>query len=155
MFSGDWIEHQELNLTDSPARVIQIWFAADIKHRGLPPHYQQLSRGERPSRRVGEAEVFSLIGSGSPMEQHMNGRVTAAAVPAGGSTALEPPRSGENLFLYFTGGAGRLNEGGGSFAVGQYDVILARPDAPAATLAAPPNSALYFLSYYLPAFLGN
>jgi hypothetical protein len=29
MFSGDWIEHQELNLSDDPVRVIQIWFAAD------------------------------------------------------------------------------------------------------------------------------
>ncbi|MGH8246311.1 MAG: pirin family protein, partial [Gammaproteobacteria bacterium] len=32
MFSGDWIEHQELNLTDEPVRVIQIWFAADLKY---------------------------------------------------------------------------------------------------------------------------
>ena len=42
MFAGDYIEHQELNLGDEPARVIQIWFIADRRFQGLAPHYQQL-----------------------------------------------------------------------------------------------------------------
>src|SRR5438093_9734895 len=43
MYSGDLILHQELNQTDAPVRVIQIWFAADRQDR-LLPHYQQLKQ---------------------------------------------------------------------------------------------------------------
>jgi uncharacterized cupin superfamily protein len=35
MFSGNWIEHQELNQSDEPTRVIQIWFAADRRYQQL------------------------------------------------------------------------------------------------------------------------
>ena len=35
MFAGDYIEHQELNVTDDPVRVIQIWFIADRRAQGL------------------------------------------------------------------------------------------------------------------------
>lgn len=170
MFSGDWIEHQELNLTDQPVRVIQIWFAADLKHRGLAPHYQQLGRDQLPQRRVGESTVFSLIGEDSPMEQRMTGRLTATTVDPGGSTQVEAARPGEDLFLYITDGTGRFivehpapqgrsarrseakrNEVEGP--LGQYDVILARPDSPTATITAPPGQLLHYLSFYLPRFL--
>ena len=153
MFSGDWIEHQELNHTDRAVRVIQIWFAADPRFRGLPPHYQQLDREQLPTRRTGEATVFSLIGADSPMEAHMHGRLTAAAVDPGGATELIPPEPGENLFLYVTDGHGQLATAENEVDLGLYDVVLARPAAPAAQLSANSAESLHFLSFYLPAFL--
>ncbi|MBI3762929.1 MAG: pirin family protein [Chloroflexi bacterium] len=154
MFSGDWIEHQELNLTDDPVRVIQIWFAADIKHRGLPPHYQQLREDELPAARDANAATYQLIGNGSPMERHIvAGRLTATHVDPGGATPLDPPRTGEDLFVYVTDGAGRMSSNGDAATLGQYDVILARPDAPATRLAAAPGECLHFLNFYLPRFL--
>ncbi len=153
MFSGNWIEHQELNHHDRPVRVIQIWYAADPRFRGLPPHYQQAHRDQLPSRRAGEAMVFDLIGSGSPMEAHMHGRLTAAAVDPGGATGLEPPQPDEDLFLYVTDGRGRLSTPAGEVELGLYDVILARPSAPSAQLCAASEDRLHFLSFYLPPFL--
>jgi quercetin 2,3-dioxygenase len=156
MFSGDWIEHQELNLTDDPVRVIQIWFAAGLEHRSLQPHYQQVQQVELPARAAGDARVYSLIGDGSPMEQHMQGRLTATVVRPGGSTELEPPQAGEDLFLYVTDGAGALVNGDVN-PLGQYDVILASPDAPEVTLeaASGDTAGLRFLSFYLPGFLSH
>ena len=154
MFSGDWIEHQELNLGDAPVRVIQIWFAADPKYRGLEPHYQQLPRAALPACPSGDATTYRLIGDHSPMEQHMAGRVSATTVPAGGLAQLEAPRPGEDLFLYITDGAGRVCEPTlEPMPLGQYDVLLARPDAPLANLAAAPDQPLNYLSFYLKQFL--
>ena len=153
MFSGDWIEHQELNQTEAPVRVIQIWFAADPRHRGLAPHYQQVSGAALPVETRGEARVYSLIGCGSPMEQHMAGRLTATVVPAGGTTTLVPPRPHEDLFVYVTDGAGQAALPKARAALGQYDVLLARPSAPPAAVSAAPEQALHFLSFYLPQFL--
>lgn len=154
MFSGDWIEHQELNLTDEPVRVIQIWFAVDPKHRGLPPHYQQLGRDRLPQRRVGHATAFSLIGAGSPMEQHIiGGRLAATAVDAGGQTQVEAPGPTEDLFLYVTDGAGEARWDSQGTALGQYDVILARSEAAGPSLRVGSDTALHFLSFYLPRFL--
>lgn len=153
MFSGDYIEHQELNLNDEPVRVIQIWFLTEPQHYGLPPHYQQLRRDELPSRKLGDATVHHLIGDGSPMQQHMTGRLTATTVPVGGRTALEAPRAGEDLFLYVTDGAGQFEDKHEAGALGQYDVILAKSDAPDVTIAASPSQALHYLSFYLPRFL--
>jgi redox-sensitive bicupin YhaK (pirin superfamily) len=153
MFSGDYIEHQELNLWDEPTRVIQIWFIADRQHRGLPPHYQQARPDELPSRRVGDATVFNLIGDGSPMEQHMTGRLTATTVDAGGTTTIQPPRPDEDLFLYATDGAGNGQHNGEGVALGQYDVILATPDVGTITVSADTPNRLHFLSFYLPRFL--
>jgi redox-sensitive bicupin YhaK (pirin superfamily) len=155
MFSGDWIEHQELNHTEAPVRVIQIWFVAGTQHRGLAPHYQQLSQADLPVAHVGAARVFSLIGCGSPMDQHVRGRLTAALVPAGGSTTLVPPRPDEDLFVYVTDGLGQaaLPEAEAPTPLAQYDVLLARPSAPAAAITAAPGQALQFLSFYLPHFL--
>jgi hypothetical protein len=159
MFAGDYIEHQELNLSDQKARVIQIWYIADRHHRGLEPHYQQATRAELPARRLEGATVYSLIGDDSPMEQHMTGRLTAATVDVGGSTTVELPRDGEDLFLYVTDGAGTFayvseDEGGVSGAVGQYDVMLARPDADSIRISAAADQPLHFMSFYLPPFIG-
>jgi redox-sensitive bicupin YhaK (pirin superfamily) len=153
MFSGDWIEHQELNLTDDPARVIQIWFIADRHHRGLPPHYQQAGADELPRRTVEGATVYSLIGDGSPLEQHMTGRLSATSVPAGEQTIIEAPRDGEDLFLYVTDGEGEVTyDAEHHLMFGQYDVILATPDMRGAVVGAG-DSPVHYLSFYLPKFL--
>ncbi len=154
MFSGDLILHQELNQTDRPVRVIQIWFAADRKHR-LLPHYQQLSKRDLPARREGDATVYSLIGEESPVETHMVGapRVTATALAPGGKVELEPPRADENLFLYITDGTGQLNAADQEPALGQYDVILAQPATKNAKLKAAEEQPLHFMNFYLPKFL--
>jgi hypothetical protein len=154
MFSGHWIQHQELNLWDEPTRVIQIWYVADPTYRHLEPHYQQLRSDELPYRQKGDATIFQLIGDGSPMEHHMEGRLTATAIPAGGKTSLEVPRAGEDLFLYVTDGAGQAQVNGRADSLGQYDVILARPKVESVTLEAAPDQSLHYLSFYLPPFLG-
>ena len=153
MFSGDWIEHQELNREAEPARVIQIWFVADYEHRHRAPHYQQASQEELPARQDGAATVYSLIGGGSPMEQHMRGRLTATTIAAGGDTALDPPREGEDLFLYVTDGSGSAAQNGDQVIMGQYDVILATPDVGKVRLAAGEEATLDYLSFYLPRFM--
>lgn len=153
MFSGDYIEHQELNRTGDLARVIQIWYVADPQYRDLEPHYQQVSSPELPARQVGAATVYNLIGDGSPMTQHMTGRLTATSIPAGGETTLEAPRPGEDLFLYVTDGAGQAVPNDSRVALGQYDTILARPDGEAVTLQAGEDEALHYLSFYLPTFI--
>ena len=153
MFSGDYIEHQELNNGDVPARVIQIWYIADRQHRGLEPHYQQAGRDQLPSRKIGDGTVFELIGGESPMEQHMTGRLTATTIEPGGTTTIEAPRSGEDLFLYVTDGNGEAQHNGNGKNLGQYDVILARPDVEETTISAAPDQKLHFLNFYLPKFL--
>ena len=61
MFSGAYIEHQELNRSDEEARVIQIWYAADPRYMGLDPHYEQLKLEEMPSFRQGGAVIYPII----------------------------------------------------------------------------------------------
>jgi quercetin 2,3-dioxygenase len=151
MFSGAWIEHQELNRTDEPVRLIQIWFIADPQYRNLEPHYQQVGSADLPVRKVEDAKVYSLIGDGSPMQHHIKGRLTASAIPAGGATHIEPPKQGEDLFLYITDGAGHTNIDGQTVQLDQYDVILARPDMPSALFEA--DSELSYLCFYLPSFM--
>jgi len=153
MFSGDWIEHQELNLTDQPVRVIQIWFAADPKHRGLAPHYQQLSSAQLPHQTCGDAVVHNLIGGGSGMEQHMTGRLTATTLQPQGNTQIELPAAHEDLFLYITDGIGQVTHPYLNSTLGQYDVLLARSDSAAITLVAKGEQPLHYLSFYLPKFL--
>ncbi|MEL6308922.1 MAG: pirin family protein [Chloroflexota bacterium] len=153
MFAGDYIEHQELNQSDDPARVIQIWFIADLEHRGLPPHYQQLSKAELPVRRLGDADVYSLVGDDSPMDSHVSARLTATWVDRGGTTFIEAPREGEDLFLYVTDGAGEAHLPSAPTALGQYDVLLARPDTPQITITSSHDQPLRFMSYYLKPFL--
>jgi redox-sensitive bicupin YhaK (pirin superfamily) len=153
MFAGDYIEHQELNLSDDSVRVIQIWYIADRKFQGLEPHYQQLEHDALPARQVDNATIYSLIGDDSPMLQHMPGRLTAGDLSAEGRTVIEAPHPGESLFLYVTDGAGYVTYDGNTQSVGQYDVMLARPDADVATLTAADGSSLHWLSFYLPEFL--
>ena len=152
MFSGDWIEHQELNRTEAPARVIQIWFAADAQYRHLPPHYQQVGEAALPARRQYGATIYDLIDGESPMDSHVNARLTATVITPGGSVELGPPRAGEDLFLYVTDGSGALQNSRLNANLGQYDVVLARPDAHA-HMTAGQDAPLHYLSFYLPSFL--
>jgi redox-sensitive bicupin YhaK (pirin superfamily) len=152
MFSGDWIEHQELNLFDDPVRVIQIWYMADPKYRGLSPHYQQLNKSELPHKQEEDATVTELIGGRSSMDQHIQGRLTATTIPSGGRSSLIPPEEGEDLFLYITDGNGRAN-GHRNWNLGQYDVILSTTNANDIDLIADGTGSLSFLSFYLPSFL--
>ncbi len=158
MFAGDYIEHQELNLSDEPARVIQIWYVADRHHRGLQPHYQQVGRSDLPRRRLNDATVFDLIGEASPMTQHMTGRLTATTVDAGGTTTIENPREGEDLFLYVTDGSGKAvhqdaRATGMVNSLGQYDVILAQPEADSIAISASDDAPLHYMNFYLPSFI--
>ena len=154
MFSGDYIEHQELNLSDQPARVIQIWYIADPKYRHLQPHYQQLNNSQLPKRKIGSADVISLIGEDSPMEHHMNGRLTATIVPQSGTTTVENPQAGEDLFLYITDGEGKVTYNEETQTLDQYDVLLIRPDATEVQISTSDDSQLDYMSFYLPSFLG-
>lgn len=153
MFAGEYIQHQELNRSDNPARVIQIWFIADTDSRHLPPHYEQLHREQLPARRVGDATVYSLIGDESPVDRHVSARLTATTVDAGGKTFIEAPREDEDLFLYITDGSGEAFLPGSPAALGQYDVLLARPDAPQVTVQAAESAPLHLMSFYLKPFL--
>lgn len=151
MFSGEYIEHQELNRTNQFTRVIQIWFVADLQYRGMVPHYQKLRLAEMPARSIGEGEVREIIGPSGATDSHVRARLTSTIVPAQGGTEIELPDQGEDLFLYVVNGSGKLNGAGLSRDLNTYDVILARPDAPAPTLRAGPRQ-LNFLSFYLPSF---
>ncbi|MEJ2148286.1 MAG: pirin family protein [Chloroflexota bacterium] len=153
MFSGDWIEHQELNLGDEPTRVIQIWYAADEAHRGLSPHYQQVGRGDLPILLSDGVQTYTLIGGSSPMEQHMTGRLTATTVAPHHSAEIVPPREGEDLFLYITDGAGQAGRNEDTIPLGQYDVIVARPEVEPVALSAAGDAPLHYLSFYLPSFV--
>jgi hypothetical protein len=153
MFSGDWIEHQELNPWDTPARVVQIWFALERPQWSVQPHYQQLRRDQLPSRRVGDATVTELIGGASAMESHVKARLTAVTVPAGGETQLEAPRAGEDLFSYVTDGQGSAVYTDEAAALGQYDVMLASPEASGIEVRAEGDAPLHIVNFYLPPFL--
>ena len=152
MFSGDYIEHQELNLTDEPARVIQIWFIAERHYQGLQPHYQQIGRANLPALRTESSTTYSLIGDDSPMEQHMTGRLTATTVDANGKAEIQAPRSDEDLFLYVTDGKGLVTNEDKTVNLGQYDVILGTPDIQESLIQADADG-LEYLSFYLPRFI--
>ncbi len=154
MFSGDYIEHQELNSWDEPARVIQIWYIAQRHYQGLPPHYQQVGKGQLPKYQVGNADVYHLIGAESPMDSHIEGRLTATFVSHNNTTTLEAPDMGESLFLYVTDGEGIMTYDGQDIPLKQYDVVLARPDVEIASIRGTSNKELSFMNFYLPKFLG-
>jgi len=153
MFAGDYIEHQELNRGDVDARVIQIWYMAGREHRGLEPHYQQVTGGELPTRQVGDGTVYQLIADGSPMEHHVDARLTATTVTPGGITTIEGPRADEDLFVYVTDGDGRASSPAADVTLGQYDVMLLTPRADEVTVQAGGDAPLTYMSYYLPRFL--
>ena len=102
MFSGAYIEHQELNRSDREARVIQIWYAADPQYMGMEPHYEQLRLTDMPSIDRGGATIYPIIGPNGPTDAHLvDARLTATVVKPGERTAVVLPQEDENLFLYF------------------------------------------------------
>lgn len=152
MFSGYYIQHQELNRTNDFARVIQIWFVADVQYMGLPPHYEQVRLHDMQSRLIGDGLVRDIIGPDGATDSHVQARLTSTIVPAGGQTIVERPQLGEDLFLYFVDGNGRLQASTESHTIGLYDVLLATPQAQAPTVIAG-DKPLNFLSFYLRPFL--
>ena len=85
----------------------------------------------------------------------MTGRLTATTVKTGGTTRIESPQPGEDLFLYITDGAGEVHYDGENSALGQYDVLLARSNANAITVRADQDVPLPSLSFYLPSFINE
>ncbi len=83
----------------------------------------------------------------------MTGRLSATTIPPGGRTTLEPPREGEDLFVYVTDGDGQAQNDGEGPPLGQYDVILVSPRAGATRLLSGSSRPLHYLSFYLPGFL--
>ncbi len=152
MFSGNYIQHQELNLTDEFTRVIQIWFVAEPQHMGLPPHYEQVRLADMPPRLVGDGVVREIIGPHGATDSHVAARLTSTLVPAGGETTLELPQPGEDLFLYVVNGHGRFQSTQHDQSLNLYDVILATPEAETAVLQAA-EQPLNFLSFYLKPFI--
>jgi redox-sensitive bicupin YhaK (pirin superfamily) len=144
MFSGDFIQHQELNRGNEFTRVIQIWFAAGLQYRGLP-------LAAMATRKVGDATVRDIVGPGGATESHVSARLTSSTIAANGSAVVEPPQSGEDLFLYVVDGAGSVELHGRRQALDLYDVLMARPSAPMPTVHADAEP-LNFLSFYLPTF---
>jgi redox-sensitive bicupin YhaK (pirin superfamily) len=152
MFSGDYIAHQELNISDKPVRVIQIWFVAGIEHRGLAPHYQQIAVELMPTSQQGDGQVREIIGPGGATDAHVAARLTSTTVQSGGTSKVVAPQPGEDLFLYIVNGDGRLDASSADGPIGIYDVLMASPMAPEVHLTAGENG-LDFLSFYLPSFM--
>ena len=152
MFSGDYIEHQELNLTDEFTRVIQIWFLVDREYLGLTPHYEQVSLKNMTPRQVGDGLVRDIIGPNGATDSHVSARLTNTVVNPGGQTTVELPQHGEDLFLYVVNGRGQVQASHLAQQVGQYDVLLATPQAEAPVLKAD-TEPLNFLSFYLKPFI--
>ncbi|HRV95531.1 MAG TPA: pirin family protein [Anaerolineae bacterium] len=152
MFSGQYIEHQELNLTDHYTRVIQIWFLTRPELWDIEPHYEQVSLEKMPPRQVGDGVVREIIGPNRNTQAHVSVRLTSTLTPAGGQTTVELPQAGEDLFLYIVDGAGQLESTGLHQDFGRYDVILATPQAEAPLLKAG-DKPVNFLSFYLEPFV--
>ena len=153
MFSGHYIEHQELNRTDDYTRVIQIWFLSDRRYLGLSPHYEQVKLADMLPRQVGDGLVRDIIGPNGATDSHVSARLTSTTVPAGGQAEVELPQPGEDLFLYIVDGEGGIKAPNLEQKVALYDVILASPQAQAPRLSADDNKPLNFLSFYLKPFL--
>lgn len=152
MFSGDYIQHQELNRTDEFTRVIQIWFVADHKHMRRPPEYEQVALTDMRSRQVGDGVVHEIIGPDGATDSHVNARLTSTLLPPHGKATVERPQNGEDLFLYFVNGHGRVTADDLESSIGLYDVLLATPEADTAEIEAG-DRPLNYLSFYLRSFL--
>ena len=152
MFSGNYIEHQELNRSDDFARVIQIWFVAEPQYRGLEPHYEQVRLDDMPPRQVGDGIVRDIIGPQGATDAHVEARLTSTLLPAGGRAEMELPESGENLFLYFVDGSGIFTTATQEKPINLYDVVIAKPEAETAVIHAG-NKPLNYLSFYLKPFM--
>ena len=154
MFSGQFIQHQELNLTDEYARVIQIWFVADTQYMGLEPHYEQVSLANMPPRSVGDGVVRDIIGPNGATDSHVDARLTSTIIPAGGQATIELPHPGEDLFLYFVKGNGRIQAPTFAESIDLYDVVLATPQSETAVITAG-DEPLNYLSFYLKPFINQ
>jgi redox-sensitive bicupin YhaK (pirin superfamily) len=152
MFSGEFIQHQELNKSDDEARVIQIWFAVPPKYMGLEPQYEQIPLAAMPTHLNGDGLVSRIIGPGGATDAHVQARLTATVLPPNGQTTVELPEYGEDLFLYFVNGRGRIQAAQLNEAVDLYDVLIASDSAETATITTG-SEALTFLSFYLPPFI--
>lgn len=152
MFSGNFIQHQELNRSSQFARVIQIWFVADVAHMGLPPHYEQIGLSDMAARSVGDATVRDIIGPNGATDSHVTARLTSSVLPAGGTAVIEKPQNDEDLFVYFVNGSGRFRSPTQQSKIDLYDVVVATPEAPEATVSAT-DKPLTYLSFYLRPFL--
>lgn len=152
MFSGQYIEHQELNLTDEYTRVIQIWFLTEHRYLGLSPHYEQIKLADMTAHQVGDGLVRDIIGPNGATESHVDARLTSTIIPPGGQTTVELPQPGEDLFLYIVDGEGDIRASQLDQSVGHYDVLMATPKAEAPVLTAG-EKPLNFLSFYLKPFL--
>ena len=155
MFSGNFIQHQELNRTDEFTRVIQIWFVADVQHMGLPPHYEQTKLSSMAARSVGDATVRDIIGPNGATDAYVSARLTSSILPAGGTAEIELPQPGEDLFLYFVDGNGRFQTATQHHQIDIYDVVLASPEAETAVITAGSEKPLNYLSFYLNPFMQN
>ena len=154
MFSGYYIQHQELNRTDQFTRVIQIWFVADVQYMGLQPHYEQVKLNDMQTYQVGDGLVREIIGPRGATDSHVNARLTSTIIPADGKATVELPQPGEELFLYFVNGNGRIQAPTINHTIDLYDVLLATPQADAPTITAG-NQPLNYLSFYLQPFMSN
>jgi len=152
MFSGNFIQHQELNQTNDYTRVIQIWFVAEPQYMGLPPHYEQKGLADMDARQIDDAVVREIIGPSGATDAHVNARLTSAILPPGGQARIEKPQPGEDLFLYFVNGDGRFHSPIHEELIGLYDVVLATPQADTAMIEAGETS-LNYLSFYLKPFM--
>jgi redox-sensitive bicupin YhaK (pirin superfamily) len=152
MFSGHYIEHQELNLTDEFTRVIQIWFLTRPEQWDIAPHYEQVKLNDMPPRQVGDGLVRDIIGPNGSTDAHVTARLTSTIISAGGQTTVELPHQDEDLFLYVVDGEGQIQVNGLNEAVGLYDVVLATSRADAPSLKAG-DKPLNYLSFYLDSFL--
>jgi quercetin 2,3-dioxygenase len=154
MFSGNYIQHQELNRTNALTRVIQIWFVAEMASMGLPPHYEQVKLSDMTPRHVGDAIVRDIIGLDGATNSHVNARLTSTILPVGGKTVVERPLPGEHLFLYFVDGNGCFQSTSLDETVTLYDVAIATPHAETAVITAG-GKPLNYLSFYLKPFMPN
>lgn len=152
MFSGGFIQHQELNHTDEFTRVIQIWYVAEPQYMGLEPHYEQVPLAAMTPRTIGDGVVRDIIGPNGATDSHVDARLTSTIVPAGGSTTIELPQNGEDLFVYFVNGNGRFQSTTINNTIDLYDVALATPQAETAVITAT-DQPLNFLSFYLKPFI--
>lgn len=152
MFSGQYIEHQELNKSDEYTRVIQIWFLTQPNLWDIGPHYEQVALEKMPPRQIGDGLVRDIIGPGGSTDSHVKARLTSTIIPPGGQTTVELPHPGEDLFLYFVDGAGQLEAADMQTDIGLYDVLLATSKAQAPVLKAG-DQPLNLLSFYLDPFV--
>jgi redox-sensitive bicupin YhaK (pirin superfamily) len=152
MFSGYYIQHQELNRSNEFARVIQIWFVADLDHMGRPPEYEQVALADMKTRAVGDGIVRDIIGPNGATDSHVQARLSNTILPPHGQATIELPQADEELFLYFVNGRGQISASDLEENVDLYDVALATPNAEAAVVTAA-DKPLNYLSFYLKPFM--